>query len=95
MLLADDSEPEPPRRLIRAADAFAMVDEAVAGALDRGVETVADHVGAVEGITVAPEGLESRFETLRGGTSRDSSTSLRAQTGTGHSRINDCSADRG
>ena len=67
MLLADDSEPEPPRRLICAADAFAMVDEAVAGALDRGIETVADHVGAVEGITVAPEGLESWFETLRGG----------------------------
>ena len=65
VLLADDSEPEPPRRLLRAADAFAMVDEAVAGALDGAVEAVAARVGVVEDVTVAPEGLESWFETFR------------------------------
>ncbi len=65
VLLADDSRPEPPRRLLRAADAFAMVDEAVAGALDGAVERVAALVGAVEEVTVAPEGLESWFDTFR------------------------------
>ena len=65
VLLDDDSEPAPPRRLLRAADAFAMVDEAVAGALNRSVETVAALVGAVEDVTVAPEGLEAWFETFR------------------------------
>ena len=65
VLLADDSEPAPPRRLLRAADAFAMVDGSVADALDRAVESVAALVGAVEDVTVAPEGLESWFETFR------------------------------
>ena len=65
VLLADDSEPAPPRRLLRAADAFAMVDETVSGALDGAVEAVAACAGAVEDVTVAPEGLESWFETFR------------------------------
>ena len=65
VLLADESDPEPPRRLLRAADAFAMVDEAVAGALDGAVERVAALVGAIEDVTVAPEGLESWFDTFR------------------------------
>ena len=64
VLLEDDSEP-PPRRLLRAADAFAMVDETVAGALDSPVERVASLVGAVEDVTVAPEGLGALFETFR------------------------------
>ena len=65
VLLADNSEPEPPRRLLRAADAFAMVDEAVAGAVDEAVVRVSALVGAVEEVTVAPEGLESWFDTFR------------------------------
>jgi len=65
VLLADDSEPAPPRRLLRAADAFAMVDEAVSGALDGAIERVAACVGVVEDVTVAPEGLERWFETFR------------------------------
>ena len=65
VLLADDSEPAPPRRLLRAVDAFAMVDEAVSGALDAAVEAVAKCVGAVKDVTVAPEGLERWFETFR------------------------------
>ena len=65
VLLADNSEPAPPRRLLRATDAFDMVDEAVTDTLDASVESVAACVGAVEDVTVAPEGLESWFETFR------------------------------
>ena len=65
VLLGDDSEPAPPRRLLRAADAFEMVDKAVGGALDRAVERVAALVDTVEDVTVAPEGLEAWFETFR------------------------------
>ena len=65
VLLADDSEPAPPRRMLRATDAFDMVDTSVAGALDAAGETVAACVGAVEDVTMAPEGLESWFETFR------------------------------
>ena len=65
VLLDDESEPAPPRRVLRAVDAFDMVDEAVAGALDAAVETVAACVGVVEDVTVAPEGLERWFETFR------------------------------
>ena len=65
VLLADDSKPQPPRRLLRATDAFDMVDSAVAGALDAAVERVSACVGVVEDVTVAPEGLEHWFETFR------------------------------
>ena len=65
VLLADDSEPAPARRLLRATDAFAMVDEGVAGAVSGAVDRVAALVGPVEEVTVAPEGLESWFETFR------------------------------
>ena len=65
VLLDDDSEPAPPRRLLRAADAFDMVDKAVAAALDRAVERVAAQVDLVEDVTVAPSGLEDWFETFR------------------------------
>ena len=65
VLLDDDSEPAPPRRLLRAADAFDMVDKAVATALDRAVERVAALVDSVEDVTVAPSSLEDWFETFR------------------------------
>lgn len=65
VLLADDSNPPPPRRMLRATDAFDRVDTSVSGALDAAVETVAACVGAVEDVTMAPEGLESWFETFR------------------------------
>ena len=65
VLLNDDSEPAPPRRLLRAVDAFDMVDEAVTGALNRAVERVASLVDTVEDVTVAPSGLEDWFETFR------------------------------
>ena len=65
VLLDDDSEPAAPRRLLRATDAFDMVDPAVTGALERAVESVAALVGTVEDVTVAPGGLGDWFETFR------------------------------
>jgi amidase len=65
VLLADDGAPPPPRRLLRAVDAFALVDEAVADALAPAFERVAERVGTVEEVTVAPEGLGAWFETFR------------------------------
>ena len=65
VLLDDDSEPAAPRRLLRATDAFDMVDPAVTRALDRAVERVAALVDTVEDVTVAPGGLGDWFETFR------------------------------
>ena len=65
VLLNDDSEPAAPRRLLRATDAFDMVDPAVTRALDRAVERVAVLVDTVEDVTVAPGGLGDWFETFR------------------------------
>ena len=65
VLLNDDSEPAAPRRLLRATDAFDMVDPAVTRALDRAVERVAALVDTVEDVTVAPGGLGDWFETFR------------------------------
>jgi len=65
VLLADDGAPPPPRRLLKAVDAFALVDEAVADALAPAIERVAERVGTVEEVTVAPEGLGAWFETFR------------------------------
>ena len=65
VLLDDDSEPAAPRRLLRATDAFDMVDPAVTGALERAVESVAALIGTVEDVTVAPGGLGDWFETFR------------------------------
>ena len=65
VLLGDDSMPSPPRRLVRAADAFALVDGAVADALAPAIGRVTEHVGAAEEVTVAPDGLDAWFETFR------------------------------
>ena len=65
VLLADDGAPPPPHRLLRAVDAFALVDEAVANALAPAIERVAERVGTIEEVTVAPEGLGAWFETFR------------------------------
>ncbi len=48
VLMADESTPPPARRLLRAADAFALVDGAVADALAPAIERAAEHVGAAE-----------------------------------------------
>ncbi len=65
VLLGDDSTPPPPRRLLGAADAFALVDGAVADALAPAIERVVEHLGAAEEVTVAPDGLDAWFETFR------------------------------
>ena len=67
VLLDDDSAPPPPGRLLRASDAFAVVDEAVTQALAPAVEQVAERVGIGDAreVTVAPDGLGSWFETFR------------------------------
>ena len=65
VLLDDAPEPAPPRRLLRAADAFAVVDATVADALAPVVERVAGLVDTVEDVSVAFDGLEEWFETFR------------------------------
>ncbi len=65
VLLGDQTTPSPPRRLLRAADAFALVDGAVTAALAPAIERVAELIGAAEEVTVAPEGLGAWFETFR------------------------------
>jgi amidase len=65
VLMGDESTPPPPRRLLRAIDAFDMVDKEVADALAPAVELVAARVDTVEEVTVAPDGLSGWFETFR------------------------------
>ena len=65
VLMGDDSEPPLPRRLLRAADAFGLLDNEVAQALEPALERVASLVGAMEEIKVSPEGLTDWFETFR------------------------------
>ena len=65
VLLGDESTPPPPHRLLRVADVFALVDGAVAEALSPAIERVAEHVGAIAEVTVAPGGLDAWFETFR------------------------------
>ncbi len=65
VLLDDFSEPPAPRRLLRAADAFGLVDEAVRDALGPAVAAVAGGIGEAEDVTVAPDGLESWFDCFR------------------------------
>ena len=65
VLLDDQSAPAPPRRLLRAVDAFALLDPLVRGALTPATERAADLVGAATDVTVSAEGLEAWFETFR------------------------------
>jgi amidase len=65
VLLDGDRDPTPPRRLLYAQDAFAVVDREVADALVPAVELAADTIGAREDITVSPDGLTGWFETFR------------------------------
>ena len=65
VLLDGDRDPTPPRRLLYAQDAFAVVDREVADALVPAVELAADTIGAREDIIVSPDGLTGWFETFR------------------------------
>ena len=65
VLMDDDSAPPPPRCLLRAEDAFALVDGTVADAMAPAIERVAERVGTAGEVTVAPDGLGAWFETFR------------------------------
>lgn len=65
VLLADDSTPAPPRRLLFAKDAFALVDRNVVDALQDAVAAVAGIVAEPEDVVVSPDGLETWMETFR------------------------------
>ena len=65
VLLDDHSEPQPPRRLLVARDAFDMVDDRVTEALQDAVLKTSDIVGSREDVVVSPEGLADWFETFR------------------------------
>jgi amidase len=65
VLLADDGRPPPPRRLLIAEDAFALVDRKVSDALADAVALVAGTVGRSGRATVSPEGLDTWMETFR------------------------------
>ena len=65
VLLDEDSAPRPPRLLLRAVDAFGLVDAPVKDAIGPAVAAVADRVGAARDVTVAPDGLEAWFDCFR------------------------------
>ena len=65
ILLNDHSEPQPPRRLLVASDAFDMVDQPVTDALQPSVLKTSNAVGSKEDVVVSAEGLADWFETFR------------------------------
>ncbi len=66
-VLLGDPTPEPVRlrRLLLAADAFALVEPRVADALAPAVAAAARRLGPPARVTVSPEGLTAWFETFR------------------------------
>ncbi len=65
-VLLDEAAPPPaPRRVLRAADAFALVEEPVAAALDDAIARVEAAVAPAHDIVLAEEGLGHWFETFR------------------------------
>jgi amidase len=65
VLLDDHTRPAPPKRLLIAQDAFALVEPAVGAALQPAVARLEGLVGRREDIVVAPDGLVTWFETFR------------------------------
>ena len=65
VLLADRKKASKPRRLLVARDAFALLDPAVAAALEPAIAQIEALVGRGEEIDVAPEGLATWLETFR------------------------------
>ena len=65
VLLGEDGQASPPRRLLFPEDAFGMVDQEVSNALKPVVDMAAGVLGDRVDITVSPEGLFSWFETFR------------------------------
>ena len=65
VLLDDYSEPQAPRRLLVARDAFDMVDQQVVEALQDAVRKATEAIGPREDVAVSTEGLADWFETFR------------------------------
>ena len=65
VLLGDEAAPPLPKRLLYARDAFDLVDPRVSEALEDAVRKAAFAIGAMEEVTVSPEGLPVWFETFR------------------------------
>ena len=65
VLLEDPDDAPPPRRLLVAADAFALVDSRVTEALGDAVAAVEGIVGPSEEVTVSAEGLPAWMEIFR------------------------------
>ena len=65
VLLEDRKKASKPRRLLIARDAFALVEPAVASALQPAVARLEALIGKGEQVEVAPEGLVAWFETFR------------------------------
>ena len=65
VLLKDRKTARSPKRLLIASDAFALVEPAVAKALNPAVSRLEALIGKGEEVEVAPEGLVAWFETFR------------------------------
>ncbi len=64
-VLLPAGEPQRPRRLLLARDAFDLVNESVREALAPAVAILERHVAPVEEVIVSPDGLRTWFETFR------------------------------
>jgi len=65
VLLADQTEPRKPRRLLRARDAFDLVDREVVQALEPAVAALVSHIGTPEDVVVSPQALRDWFQVFR------------------------------
>ena len=65
VLFGETENPDPPRRLVIADDAFALVDEKVRDALQPAVDRTAERVGATRQVQVSPTSLPDWFGNFR------------------------------
>ena len=65
VLFREAENPDPPRRLVIADDAFELVDETVRDALETAVNRTAERVGATRHVQVSPTSLPDWFGNFR------------------------------
>ena len=65
VLLAAQTQPRRPRRLLRARDAFDLVNRKVSQALEPAVAALESDIGAPEDVVVSPQGLRDWFQIFR------------------------------
>ncbi len=65
VLLDDRNTPPPPKRLLIARDAFAVVEPRIAQALEDAVRVLKGHFETVEEVTVSPNGFDNWKECFR------------------------------